>query len=59
MQLGELAAGVMTYDEVIARFGDSDAPALQERVAWTLCAKGDVQVQLGEFTSAVACSDTR
>ena len=56
-QLGNYVAAVASYDEVLARFGDSKAPALQERVAWTLCAKGDVQVQLGEFTSAVACYD--
>ena len=43
--LASSTAAVACYDEVIARFGDSDALSLlQERVAWALYAKGDMQV---------------
>ena len=56
-ELGEFAAAVTSYDEVIARFGDSDAPALQEQVAWALFGKGNVQRQLGEFAATVAAYD--
>ena len=56
-QLGEFAAANATCDEVIARFGDSDAPNLQIAVAWALSCKGDVQERLGEFASAIASYD--
>ena len=53
-QLGEFAAAIATYEELIARFGASDAPDLQVRVAWALSKKGDTQGQLGEFAAAIA-----
>ncbi|MCY3870750.1 MAG: tetratricopeptide repeat protein [Gemmatimonadetes bacterium] len=53
-ELGEFAAAISAYDEVIARLGDSDIPDLQERVAWALFRKGNVQRQLGEFAATVA-----
>ena len=56
-QLSDYAAAVESYDEVIARFGDSDAPDLQERVAWVLCKKGDVQGRLGELEAALSAYD--
>ena len=51
------AAATIAYDELIERFGDSDAPDLQVRVAWALSNKGATQGQLGEFTAAVAAYD--
>ncbi|MXZ11564.1 MAG: hypothetical protein F4Y79_19240 [Gemmatimonadetes bacterium] len=42
---------------MIARFGDSDEPDLQVLVAWALCKKGNVQVELDELASAVASYD--
>ncbi len=56
-RLGELEMAVVFYDEVIARFGDSDAIDLQEQVTWALCGKGNTQVQLGDFAAASACYD--
>ena len=56
-QLSDYAAAVESYDEVIARFGDSDAPDLQERVAWALLKKGNTQVQLGDYAAAVESYD--
>ena len=56
-RLGELETAVVFYDEVIARFGDSDAIDLQEQVTWALCGKGNTQVQLGDFAAASACYD--
>ncbi len=56
-ELGEFASAVTPYDEVIVRFGDSDAPDLQEQVAWALFGKGNVQRQLGEFAATVAAYD--
>ena len=55
--LGEFAVAVTSYDEVITRFGDSDAPNLQEHVAWALLGKGNVQRRLGEFAATVAAYD--
>ena len=56
-QLSDYAAAVESYDEVIARFGDSDAPDLQERVALALLKKGNTQVQLGDYAAAVESYD--
>lgn len=47
----------LSDEEVIARFGDSDAPDLQERVAWALLDKGDTHEQLGEFVAALSAYD--
>ena len=57
VQLDEFATALITYDEVIAHFGDSDAPALQVPVARALCGKGNMQVQLGEFAAGVTIYD--
>ena len=56
-RLGEFAAALATYDEVIARFGDSDTLLLQVRVAWALFKKGNTQVQLGDYAAAVESYD--
>ncbi len=53
-RLGEFTSMNATCDEVIARFGDSDALMLQERVAWAWSSKGDVQGRLGEFEAALS-----
>ena len=56
-RLGEFTSANATYDEVIARFGDSDAPDLQVGVACAFSQKGNAQVELGEFVLALACYD--
>ena len=56
-QLGESEAEIATYDEVIERFGSSDAPELQKQVAWALINKGITQGQLGESEAAIATYD--
>ena len=45
------------YDEVVERFGDSDAPELQEQVAMALVNKGVRREQLGETDAAIALYD--
>ena len=55
--LDEFAAANVACDKVIARFGDSHAPALQIPVALAFSLKGDAQVKLGELASAVASYD--
>ena len=47
----------MSYDEVLTRFGDSDAPDLQFLIAGALSGKGDVQVIFDDYTSAVVSYD--
>ena len=44
---GDYAATIAPYDEAIVRFGDSDAPEMQARVAWALSCKGLVQTAIG------------
>ena len=44
---GDYAAAIAPYDEAIARFGDSDAPEMQARVAWALSCKGLVETTIG------------
>ena len=51
---GEFEAAIAAYDEVITRFGTSDAPNLQVRVAWALSKKSDVHEERGEFEAAIA-----
>ena len=53
-QLGKAEAEIATYDEVIERFGGSDAPELQEQVAMALVFKGVRQGQLGEAEAEIA-----
>ena len=56
-ELGEFALAVASYDEVITRFGTSDASDLQGVVAWALFGKGNTQVKLDAFALAVASYD--
>ena len=56
-QLGQSEAEIATYDEVIERFGGSDAPGLQERVARALVFKGITQGQLGQSEAEIATYD--
>ena len=46
-ELDDSQAAIATYDEVLARFGASDSPQLQVRVAWALSSKGDVEREGG------------
>ena len=55
--VGEHAAAIAAYDEVIERFGGSDAPDLQELVALAMVSKGDGRVELGEHAAAIAAYD--
>ena len=50
-------SAVASYDEVIARFGDSDVPDLQKRVAWALFQKGTIKLSPNELTGAISFYD--
>ena len=56
-QLGDFQAAIAAYDEVVARFGDSEEPDLQWRVAAALGGKGDARMELGDFQAAIAVYD--
>ena len=56
-QLGQIESEVATYDEIIERFGGSDAPELQEQVARALVIKGLTQSQIGEHETAITTFD--
>ena len=56
-KLGDSAAAIAVYDEVIERFGGSDVPALQEGVARALVNKGVAKRQLGDSAAAIAVYD--
>ena len=52
------AAAIAAYDEVVARFGDSDAPNLQRWVALALVEKGMRQAGIGRAKDALCvCED--
>ncbi len=53
-EAGDFATAIMVYHELIVRFGTSDDPDLQVRVAWALSDKGDAQRDLGDFAAAIA-----
>ena len=53
-EAGDFAAAIMAYHELIVRFGATDDPDLQMRVAWALSDKGDTQRELGDFAAAIA-----
>ena len=52
-ELGEFVVAVTCYDEVITRFGDSDAPNLQYLTAWALSDKGMTQIKMGSAEEAL------
>ena len=54
---GKFEAAIAAYDEVVERFGASDAPEVQVPVAWALSKKGDTQRERGEFEAALAVYD--
>ena len=56
-ELDDYAAAIRAYDEVIARFGDSDAPEIQPSVVAALVLKGAAQEELGDYTAAIAAFD--
>ena len=55
--LEETGDAIATYDEVIERFGDCDAPELQRQVAFALFNKGATWGQLGKVESEIAAYD--
>ena len=55
--LGETESEVVTYDEVVERFGDSDVPELQVQVAMALFNRGFTQGRSGEAQGAMATYD--
>ncbi len=56
-ELGRSEDAVAAYDQVIARYGDADSPALAERVAKALVNKGARLGVLGRSEDAVAAYD--
>ena len=56
-QLGQSEVAIAIYDEVIERFGSSDAPELQRGVARALVNKGVRQGQLGQSEAEIATYD--
>lgn len=55
--LGKPDEEIATYDDVIARFGDSDDPELREHVARALLNKGITLGDRGEFREAIEVDD--
>ena len=53
-QLGDLEAAIAAYEEVVARFGDSDVPDLQRYVASAWFGKGAARKELGDLEAAIA-----
>ena len=56
-QIGQSEAEIATYEEVIERFGRSDAPELQEQVARALINRGVREGQLGQSGAEIATYD--
>ena len=56
-QSGEMEAAIAAWDEVVERFGNSNAPEVQDWVAAALCWKGDRQRESGETETAIATYD--
>ena len=57
VQSGETEAAIAAWDEVVERFGNSNAPEVQDWVAAALCWKGDRQRESGETETAIATYD--
>ena len=55
--LGDSEAAIATFDEVIERFGASEAPEIQVLMAVTLFCKGVIRGDLGDFEAAIATFD--
>ena len=56
-QRGESEAELAAYDDLIARFGASNAPELQVRVSRALLYKGDRQIEIGHAEEALQTCD--
>ena len=54
---GEFETAIAAYDEVIARFGTSNKPKLQEQVAQALFLKGNMHSKRGDSEAAIAACD--
>ena len=50
-------ASIATYDQIVSRYGDSDSPELQARVAKALSAKGVALIRLGRLAEALRTCD--
>ena len=57
MQRGDAEAAIVTWDEVVDRFGADEAPELRSQVAWAMLGKGFAQGQLGDAEAAVKTCD--
>ena len=55
--LGDSEAAIAAFDEVIERFGASEAPEIQVPMAVTLFCKGVTRGDLGDFEAAIAAFD--
>ena len=55
--LGDSEGAIRAYDEVIERFGSSDAVALQIPVAMALLNRGGVRSELGDLEGALTACD--
>ena len=56
-EIGNDAAAMASYEEVVERFSANDAPALQATVAMALLNKGNAQGRLGNDHAAIATYD--
>ncbi len=56
-ELDDSQAAIAAYEGVLARFGASETPEVQELVGWALCSKGAVQREQGEVAAAIATYD--
>jgi tetratricopeptide (TPR) repeat protein len=56
-QMGDSAAAIALYDEVIARFGDAPEPGLREQVARALVNKAYTLGQMGDRAVEIALYD--
>ena len=52
-ELGDFKAAIATYEEVIERFGASEAPELRTWVAWALYGKGMRLTEIGRAEEAL------
>ena len=57
VDIGDHAAALAAFDEVITRFGNNDAPKIRTWVAPALVAKGAMQKKLGAYAAAIKVCD--
>ena len=54
---GDVEAGIATFDDIVARFGGSEAPEVQKVVARALVNKGVMQGRTGDVKAGIATYD--